>query len=105
MEEYSFKNGSQNNINNTINNNTINNNTIGNNKNGINSQNLNSINSNNNLSTAKFDDSMNEFQLSQMTNISERTKNLFQQAMENYAPESSMSTNKMGLSNMNNNFN
>jgi hypothetical protein len=40
-----------------------------------------------------------------MTNISERTKNLFQQAMENYAPESSMSTYKMGLSNMNNNFN
>ena len=100
MEEYSFKNNSQNN--NII----SNNNTIENNKNiNNNYQNFNSINSNNNLSTAKFDESMNEFQLSQMTNISERTKNLFQQAMENYAPESSMSTNKMGLSNMNNNFN
>ena len=100
MEEYSFKNNSQNN--NII----SNNNTIENNKNiNNNYQNFNSINSNNNLSTAKFDESINEFQLSQMTNISERTKNLFQQAMENYAPESSMSTNKMGLSNMNNNFN
>ena len=102
MEEYSFNNISKNNIDNTI----SKNNTIENNKNARNNyQNLNSINSNNNLSTAKFDESMNEFQLSQMTNISERTKNLFQQAMENYAPESSMSTYKMGLSNMNNNFN
>ena len=93
MEGYSFKN--QNTISKQ--------NTIENNK--IIYQNLNSNNTNNNLSTAKFEEeTINEFQLSQMTNISERTKNLFQKEMNNYALENSINTTNMFLSNNNNNF-
>ena len=90
MEEYSFKDVHTNNTNSI-------NNTIGNNNSS--NRHFHSNNSNNdNFNTGKFEETNNELQLSQMTNMSERTKNLFQKEMNNFATDNSVSTNKMNLS-------